>query len=211
MADRFKVDLSDVRAKATALLQFQARADGLVLEGMNNVSNFAARLSVTKYMDSKSREYGLFVNDNGVVVEVGDPPNPPPGPIGIRSARLRQGVKVVPAVKRGKNFVGGLSNDVEYAPIHEFGGTIPAQHIEGNPFLAFGTPEGKAVIVPFVDIPARKIPARPFMTPALQDSVDQRFDIEVTRALINGMREIFGSGAVGDIGGSALLSFAGFG
>lgn len=207
----FRWDFKDLRLKAALLAQFRSRADGLVLEGLNNVANFSAKLSVTEFMDSKSREFGLFVNDDGSVIAVGDPPNPPPGPIGIRSAKLRQGVKVIKATKRGKNFVVGLGNDVEYAAIHEFGGTIPAQHIEGNPFLAFGTPSGDAVITPFVDIPARRIPARPFLQPALAKGTEERFDIEVTRALLNGVREIFGGSAVGDIGGSALLSFAGFG
>lgn len=201
-------DVSDLAAKAKLLLSFRSRVDGLILEGMNNVANFAAKLSVTEFMDSKSREFGLFVSDNGTVVQVGDPPNPPPGPIGIRSAKLRQGVKVLSAAKRGRNFIVGLGNDVEYAAIHEFGGTIPAQHIEGNPFLAFGLPSGEAVITPFVDIPARKIPARPFLTPALEKAVDERFDVEVTRALLNGVREIFGTSAVGQISGSALLNFA---
>lgn len=205
----FKWDFRDLRAKAALLARFRERADGLILEGLNNVANFSAKLSATEFMESKSREYGLFVSDEGVVVEVGDPPNPPPGPIGIRSAKLRQGLKVIAAIKRGKNFVVGLANDVVYAPIHEFGGTIPAQHIEGNPFLAFGLPSGEAVITPFVDIPARTIPARPFLRPALEKGTEERFDIEVTRALLNGIREIFGGGAIGDIGGSALLSFLG--
>ena len=72
------------------------------------------------------------------------PPNPPPGPLGIRSGNLRRDVKPTQPKKVGGSWVAGLQAGlkVAYARIHELGGYAG---------------RGRKV----------RIPARPYMRPAL--------------------------------------------
>lgn len=196
MADFISWDLSDLREKSALLLAFDDRKDGLIAEGITNVMNRAAQISATKFIvGSSGGSRDPFI----------DPPNPPPGPLKTRSGDLRRGITVLPVKKRGNNFVGGLGNTEPYAPIHELGGTTPPHFIEGDPILAFfSSREGQFVFRESVNHPGSRIPPRPFLTPAIEEANDEFFDLEVTRALVNGIREIFGEGAVGT-GGSALL------
>lgn len=158
MANEFKfdVDMSDVKKKAAALLAFDSRKDGLIMEGINNTMARAIQISATKYIvgsDGGSRD--IFI----------DPPNPPPGPLKTRSGDLRRSITLIPAKKQGQNFVSALASSLAYAPVHEIGG---------------GNVRGP----------------RPFLRPAIEDATNEFFDLEVTRALINGVREIFGEGSV---------------
>ena len=46
------------------------------------------------------------------------------GRLGVRSGRLRQSVRSVPATISGNTVTSGIGSNVAYAGIHEFGGTI---------------------------------------------------------------------------------------
>ncbi len=46
------------------------------------------------------------------------------GKLGVRSGRLRQSVRSVPATISGSTVTSAIGSNVEYAGIHEFGGTI---------------------------------------------------------------------------------------
>jgi phage gpG-like protein len=68
-------------------------------------------------------------------------------------------------VSRGRVAVG---TNVVYAPIHEFGGTIPARIIrpKNSSVLAWRGPDGMR-FARFVRFPGATIPARPYLRPAL--------------------------------------------
>jgi phage gpG-like protein len=67
------------------------------------------------------------------------------------------------------------SQGVPYAAIHEFGGTTPPRRIEPKKeggVLAFQI-KGQQVFAKFVDHPGSKIPARPYLRPALAAKEDE--------------------------------------
>lgn len=72
------------------------------------------------------------------------PPNSPPGPLKIRSGTLRRGTVIIkPVAGPGDSWISGLANAISYAKFHE-------------------QPEGRSF----------RIPARPFLAPAIDDSLD---------------------------------------
>jgi hypothetical protein len=118
-----------------ALGTFDGRLDETIEGALNRgTRTIALRSAVTDFME------GLGTGKNA------QPPNPPPGPLGIRTGNLRRDVVAVPAVGGGAQWIVALAAgaNVPYAGIHEFGGST-----------------GKAMI-----------PARPYMTPALEKSKD---------------------------------------
>jgi phage gpG-like protein len=196
---RVLIDMTDVMRKAAALLEFDSRKDGLILEGLDNVANRAAKISATEFIvGSSGGSRDPFI----------DPPNPPPGPLKTRSGDLRRGIKPVKSSKKGNNFTVGLSNAVPYAGAHEFGGSTPPHTIvaANADTLVFVGRDGTLVFRESVNHPGSNIPPRPFLLPALEEANRKFFAPEVTRALVNGVREIFGTGAVG---GSSLPSLLG--
>lgn len=200
MADKFVLDMTDVNAKAIALLDFDSRKDGLILEGLENGMNFALKLSTTKFMvGSSGGSRDLFR----------DPPNPPPGPLKIRSGNLRRTVKVIKPKKKGNNFISGLKSGSKYAAIHEFGGSTPPHTIiaVNADTLMFVGREGGLVFRESVNHPGSRIPARPFLKPAVEEAGDTRVELELARAMINGLRAVFGEGAIPGIGSPSLLGF----
>lgn len=65
--------------------------------------------------------------------------------------------------------------NIPYAAIHEYGGTIPARRIEPRHTKALkwlGT-GGQFFFSKGHDIPASNIPARPYLEPAYDDNIDQ--------------------------------------
>jgi hypothetical protein len=122
-----------------ALGAFSGRLDETILGALDRgTRTIALRSAVTDFMQ------GLGTGKNA------QPPNPPPGPLGIRTGNLRRDVQAVPATGGGTQFVVALSAgaNVPYAAIHEFGGDA-----------------GKGGHA--------HIPARPYMLPALQKSQDE--------------------------------------
>ncbi len=196
---KFVLDMTDVNAKAQALLAFDSRKDGLILEGLGNGMNFAVKLATTKFMvGSSGGSRDLFR----------DPPNPPPGPLKIRSGRLRRTVRVIKPKKKGKNFISGLQSGSKYAAIHEFGGSTPPHTIIAHKSdnLMFIGKDGGLVFRESVNHPGSNIPPRPFMKPAI-DEAGPRMEIELTRAMVNGLRAVFGGGSIPGISSPSLLGF----
>jgi phage gpG-like protein len=180
---------------ALALLKFDSRLDDLVKEGMENGLNYAAGVAATEYMEGGSRTFGFVGLDGGGVAAIGDPPNPPPGPLKIRTGKLRRGIKVVKPRKKGMAFIGGLSNNVPYAAIHEFGGKTAGHFIAARKAdkLAFPGRDGNMVFREVVFHPGSKIPARPYLTPAIEDS-EEFVDKEITESMIRGIEEALDAG-----------------
>ena len=108
-----------------ALVDFENGVSKAVLAGLETGAKIALKISNTKF----------FQGGQG-------PPNPPPGPLKIRSGTLWRGTKIVPAMPGpGDSWVSGLSNAISYAKFHE-------------------QPEGTSF----------RIGARPFMEPALEEA-----------------------------------------
>ena len=91
------------------------------------------------------------------------------GNLKARSGHLRRSIKS--GANRNK---GWLSNDVVYAGIHEYGGTIKPK---GGGYLKFKIGDQ------FVSVKEVVIPARPFLKPAIEDNYNKIEDIIFDRIL----------------------------
>ena len=162
--------------------QFVSKQDGLILEGLDNGINFAAKLSVTEFMQGGSSRDGFV-----------DPANPPPGPLKIRSGNLRRLMVVIKARKTGSaEYTAGLGNEAVYAAIHEFGGKTSAHFIQAREAdtLAFVGRDGGLVFRETVFHPGSNIPARPFIQPAL-DLAGPMIEKEIAESMVRGIEDIF--------------------
>lgn len=122
---------------ARALAQYRQAVPVAITRGMRAGLRRAEGFAKTRYMVRKDNRHP----------KVWDPPNPEPGPLGIRQANLARTVRISD-IKIEKNAViGGLEAGnamVRYARIHELGGRAGRQL-------------------------RSLIPARPYLTPALED------------------------------------------
>lgn len=91
----------------------------------------------------------------------------------VKTGRLRQSMQTFLS-----DDSGGVGTNVEYARIHELGGTIPPHEIRPRrgAALFFGGRFASRVMHP-----GATIPARPYMRPALEDSRDDIQKIFVSR------------------------------
>jgi hypothetical protein len=148
-------------AQARAAMQnFKKGLPLAVLRGLRKGMPIALRLAKTKYMARK---------DNRHPIGSYDPANEPPGPLGIRQGNLIRTLKIGAMRFDGKRIKATLeagSQDVPYAPPHEFGATIRPRN---GPYLIFpmGVPGGGYRIVRATQV---VIPARPFLLPSLEDA-----------------------------------------
>jgi hypothetical protein len=146
-----------------ALQAFKKGIPIAVIRGLRKGLPIAVRYATRKYMQRK---------DNRHPIQSFDPPNPPPGPLGIRQGNLARTVKVGEMRwdgKRVKAEIHAGNADVRYAGIHERGGEIMAVN---GPFLAFpvAAPGGGFFIV---RKPKVQIPARPYLAPAMEDATPE--------------------------------------
>lgn len=88
----------------------------------------------------------------------------------VKTGRLRQSMQTFVEADGSRGIVG---TNVEYARIHELGGTIRPHKIP--------VPTRKGLRI--VQHPGATVPARPYMRPALEDSVSDIRRIFVTRLL----------------------------
>lgn len=125
-----------------ALRAFQKALPAAIIRGLRNGLRVAERLAKTKYMQRKDNRHP----------RVWDPPNPPPGPLGIRSAALVRTVKVSAIRFTGTKVIGGLiagNSQVKYAAIHEFGGRAGRggrSRIRPRPYLRPALLDGQKAI-----------------------------------------------------------------
>ncbi len=85
---------------------------------------------------------------------------PRPQYLGVRTGRLRSSISFTQTVKEGNEYSSKIGTNVEYAPIHEFGGH---------------TGRGKGFMMP----------ARPFLRPSLEDSDNQKTILNILTRNIN--------------------------
>ncbi len=131
-------------SQAAGLLKdYRSAMPVAILRGMRKGLRIAERYAKTRYMERKDNRHPD--------PEHWDPPNPPPGPLGIRQGNLVRTVRQAKEKYTGKTITGGLaagSSDVHYARIHEFGG------LTGKDYQTL-------------------IPPRPYLGPALADAEDE--------------------------------------
>jgi hypothetical protein len=154
---------------AAALQAFKQGIPIAVIRGLRKGMPVALRLAKTKYMDRK---------DNRHPIGSFDPPNPPPGPLGIRQGNLVRTLRIGGMRWSGKKVTATLeagNNDVRYAGIHEYGGEIMAKN---GPFLVFpmAKPGGGYFIC---KKPKVFIPARPYLRPALEEAEPKILDFVI--------------------------------
>jgi phage gpG-like protein len=105
-------ELTPEQASA-AMRVFDRNIPAFVKAGFETGLNYAGKLAVQKYqVGSSGGSRDPFI----------DPPNRPPGPLKIRSGRLRRSTKPTKVKKKGDIYIGGLQASAPYAAIHEFGG-----------------------------------------------------------------------------------------
>jgi phage gpG-like protein len=95
-----------------------------------------------------------------------------------RSGRLRNSVRVIEPYASGREFVGGLragGAGIPYAGIHEHGGVTRAHVIvpKKGDFLSWEDNGGVRRFARRVRHPGSRIPARPYLYPALDKSLPQ--------------------------------------
>lgn len=118
-----------LRQAAEAFRRYGEQVPVVIGSRLDKLALAAHRLAVTQFMQ------GL---GNGDQFQAAGQlkwrqPNPPPGPIGIRSGRLRRALGRIKAHKEGESWVTGLTIDTGAAPygaIQEFGGQTRAHRIE---------------------------------------------------------------------------------
>jgi hypothetical protein len=173
----------------------RAVAAQMIIEGNKGLA-IALRYAVTKYMEGGASGAGA----SGPSIMSGMaakrfPPNPPPGPLKKRSGDLARDVRIKRFVAEGDNFwVGGLQAGfaVRYAKIQELGGHTSPHDIVPRNARVLAWPIATRVVVGSLGVlapknagrasaqiyayamrvhhPGSNIPARPYMTPALQDA-----------------------------------------
>lgn len=175
--------MATVQQAARAMKAFRAGVPLAVLRGLRKGMPLAVRLIQKEFMERK---------DNRHPIEAFDPPNPPPGPLGIRQGNLVRTVKVGPMRFTGRRVIASIragDDEVRYAAIHEYGGEILATN---GPYLVFPMPlpnTGYRI----VRTPKVFIPARPFLRPgvdaAMPDIIErvQRELRTLARATLRGV------------------------
>src|SRR5688572_6919074 len=109
-----KYDMGASGCVVGAFAQLEALIDAAILDGINRAARMAQTTAITKYMQGGGKD------------PVKNPPNPPPGPLKIRTGNLRRAVDIVQAYRvAGDTFMSGLKvglSAVVYGRIHELGG-----------------------------------------------------------------------------------------
>lgn len=154
---------------AAALKKFREQRPKIVLKVLNEALRYGLKQAVTFHMEPLGRG------------EDAQPPNPPPGPLGIRSGKLRRATGMIPGTQTGGGYSGGLKYDLTAAPygaIHEYGGRTKAHEIKvkNKKALHWIDDTGADRFAIRVMHPGSDIPARPVLQPALKDAERYFYD-----------------------------------
>jgi len=154
------------RQAAEALRRFRQALPAAILRGLRRGLPLIVKTAKTEFMERK---------DNRHPLKSYDPPNPPPGPLGIRQGNLVRTLRVGDMRFTGRKIIGTIeagSPDVPYARVHEFGATIRARNA---PNLVFFSNLGRGPFL--VRKPVVQIPARPYIRPAAEKELPQVTEI----------------------------------
>lgn len=105
---------------AEAIKNYRAALPAAILRGLRNGLRVAEGLVKNKYLVR-----GVYYPNNPSKGQRLDPPNPPPGPLKIRSGDLVRTVRLADMRFDGRRLIGGLragDSRIRYARIHELGG-----------------------------------------------------------------------------------------
>ncbi len=107
---------------------------------------------------------------------------PRPAFLGVVTGRLRSSIATSRPDTIGNTYFVRIGTNVEYARIHEFGGTITPKK---GKYLKFKTLDGFWHSVTSVNIPAR-----PFLRPGIQDEENKQWVLDnLKENIINAMNE----------------------
>jgi hypothetical protein len=155
--------MANAAQAAKAMRDFAKALPVAVVRGLRKGMPIAEKLAKTKYMVRKSNRHPR---------KAFDPPNPPPGPLGIRSGNLVRTVHVGELRYTGKKVIASLvagNEQIRYAKVHENGMTI---YPRNGLYLIFpaGLPGGGYRMVRATRV---VIKPRPFLRPALDEATPQ--------------------------------------
>jgi len=140
------------------VIEFTISGDGQVLAGLVRAEGDA----ISRVHDSIARqtlELVRHVKENKLTGQV----------LKVRTGTLRRSVAHTIS-SSSSSVTGTVSTPLVYAPIHEFGGTIPARIIAAKRAQALKfSVGGKTLFRRAVSIPAVKMPERSFLRSALED------------------------------------------
>jgi phage gpG-like protein len=153
------------RIGAQALRAFTKALPAAVLRGLRKGMPIAVKYAKLRYMERKDNRHP----------KTWDPPNPPPGPLGIRQGNLARTVRVGEMRYTGKKVIASIvagSPAVKYAAVHEYGfsrAKPPALPDDGAESAT------DAQMADEVDASAATsgrivTPARPYLRPAMRDA-----------------------------------------
>lgn len=137
---------------AIRLKQFRQLLPGAIMEGLEIGNRAALKISVTEYFEGSPEPPGRSLSVN--------PPNPPPGPLKIRSGDLRRGIEMIQPSQSGTNFVAGLQTDIFYGKKHELGLGVGAR-----PFLAPAIEDARELYIQGVNVQVADLGRRMRLTP----------------------------------------------
>ena len=129
----------------------------------------------------------------------------PPGPLHQRSGNLIRALNVAPVETTGHTVSSGVGDNLEYAAVHEFGGTfdIPAyyRHVSIKVARALGYKgngrvNSDALERGLVRAHTATYPKRAFLAPALEDK-RQRFEDLMDQAAREAVEEAKANGSTG--------------
>jgi hypothetical protein len=158
------------------------RMDMAIARSLRDSMRLAKDLSRSRYMEPKGLD------------PIEDPPNPPPGPLAIRTGALARTLKIIPPKKIGTyEWRSGLqagSSRVAYAGAHEKG-VVTSPHmiwpVKAKVLSWINPDSGERVFRHSVAHPGSDIPARPYMTPAIKDANPVHRAIQAVRLALSNM------------------------
>ena len=139
--------------------------------GINAISKLPALIQANVFQALKQ---GMMVAEQ--ISQTKYLTGPRPEKLGVVTGLLRSSVKSGAYLggDPGTFATGVLSANTEYARIHEYGGTTRPHRIEAKNvrnLKFFWKKKGIWFLGPRVNHPGSKIPARPYLTPAIEDSL----------------------------------------
>lgn len=161
-----------IRDLIERLKNFEAGRTAVIQSGLSMGLNKALRDASTEFMrpaaSGTSNPFSANVQRLGETDF--DPPNPPPGPLKIRSGELRRSLYKFVKMGSGGRIRGGIGAKSPYAAIHELGGTTSPHVIRpvNAKMLRFMGSDGNLRFASMVNHPGSSIPARPYLRPALE-------------------------------------------
>jgi len=149
-------------------------AKQLRIVGLDKLAKRFSRLEQNEIKTRSLRQSGLYIAGWSKKYRLS---GRRPQYLGVVSGRLRASISASKVRKLGERFFTYIGTNVKYARIHEKGGTIRAKNVSR---LKYRLRDGS-----WRSSKSVKIPARPFLQPAIEDRNNRREVINIILRNIN--------------------------